>query len=78
MFVSDDKEEIAVFYFKVLAEIHEPIMIKLKGLNPDFDYVDKNGEIYSGDELMYMGIEIPKLEGDFRSVIWHFLCKTKY
>ncbi|MFC4766188.1 alpha-galactosidase [Effusibacillus consociatus] len=72
MFVSEDKREAFVAYFRVLAEANAPFAtIKLKGLNPELDYqMTENGKIYGGDELMYSGLLVPELHGDFQSVIW--------
>lgn len=81
MTVSEDKQEFVVFYYRVLAEANAPFSnLKLIGLNPKMNYrlvqIDyrliQNGEIYGGDELMYAGINIPELKGDFQSVIWRF------
>ncbi|PZE20560.1 alpha-galactosidase [Paenibacillus xerothermodurans] len=72
MFVSDDRTEALVAYFKVLAEPGEPLRsIRLRGLDTDSRYrVAGSGEIYGGDELMYKGLHVPVLEGDFQSLIW--------
>lgn len=73
-FVSIDQSETVVGYFKVLAEPNEPLkFLTFKGLNPDKYYQHMiNGRIYGGDELMYAGIAIPRLKGDFTSFLWHF------
>ena len=45
--------------------------LTLRGLNPDIDYCIKGKDgFYGGDELMYVGINIPELNGDYRSVTW--------
>lgn len=69
MFVSEDKKEALVFYFKVLAEPHMLNQrLVLKGLNPDFNYVSEHeGISYSGDQLLAAGINLPKLQGDYAS-----------
>ncbi|MBC2580453.1 alpha-galactosidase [Clostridium sp. DJ247] len=70
MFVSQDKKEAQVFYFKVLAEPNEILKIlKLKGLNPNLTYKINNDKCFAGDELMYVGINVPILKGDFQSVV---------
>jgi len=72
MFVSEDKKEALISYYKVLAEPNAPQQIlKLKGLNLDIDYtIMESGKSYGGDELMHVGIRVPELYGDFQSVIW--------
>lgn len=73
-FVSDDQSEIIVNYFVVLSQPAAAIRIlKLKGLNPDFQYKNiETGEIYGGDELMNVGITIPWIRKDFASSLWRF------
>ncbi|MEK4508334.1 alpha-galactosidase [Paenibacillus anaericanus] len=72
MFVSEDRKEAFAAYFKVLAEPNAPLnRLRLKGLDPDKSYcLQHNGEVYRGDELMYFGLSIPRLEGDFRSQLF--------
>lgn len=74
MFVNEEQTEAFVLYFKVLAEPNEPIRrLRLKGLNPAASYqLIENGELYGGDELIYAGIVIPPLAGDFQSISWRF------
>jgi alpha-galactosidase len=72
MFVSEDRSEALVAYFRVLAEANAPLsFIRLKGLDPNKDYeIIGSGEVYGGDELMYAGLNVPQRRGDFISVIW--------
>ncbi|MBM4763540.1 alpha-galactosidase [Bacillus sp. B15-48] len=75
MFVSEDQSEAVVGYFKILSQPAPPIRIlKLKGLHEDFLYqhVD-NGKVYGGDELMNVGLTIPRTKGDFISFFWRFV-----
>lgn len=74
MFVTEDKAEAFVAYFRVMAEPNGPnARIRLKGLDPENEYrLIDSGKIYGGDELMFVGINIPDLHGDFQSVIWRF------
>lgn len=72
MFVSEDKTEAFISYFKVLAVPNEPMKkMTLRGLDPNVDYrvTGKQG-FYGGDELMYSGLNIPELNGDYCSVTW--------
>lgn len=72
MFVSEDRKEAFAAYFKVLAEPNAPLCrLRLTGLDPNKSYrLQHNGKVYRGDELMYFGLSIPHLEGDFRSLLF--------
>ncbi len=72
MIVAEDKSEAMVAYFRVLAEPNDPLnRLKLKGLDPNRDYtIVEDGNTYGGDHLMYAGLVIPELKGDFQSRIW--------
>ena len=61
-------------FSKLLSQPAAPVRIlKLKGLHPDKLYRRyDNGEIYSGDELMYCGISIPLKKEDFRGEMYCF------
>lgn len=74
MFVSKDRGEAFVMYARVLQEPNEPLgRFRLRGLDPERDYeLDRDGLVYSGDELMYAGLQAPKLRGDFQSAVFHF------
>ncbi len=75
MFVSEDKSEAAIFYFKILAEAHEPLRIlRLKGLDPDRDYCLLGfDEIFTGDALMNAGFKVPVLIGAFQSSLFRLV-----
>ena len=72
--VSKDKSKFVGTYVKVLSLPAAPIRtIKFKGLNPNFNYKNiKTEEIFGGDELMNIGITIPKIKKDFFSIQWIF------
>ena len=72
MFVAPNKKEAIFAHFKVLDEGNSPfINVKLQGLDPDRQYeIIELEEIYGGDELMSVGLNIPKVKGDFTSVMW--------
>lgn len=74
MFVTEDKREFIVFYFKVLVVPNAPDKyLRLRGINDDFNYMlIDNGEIYGGDELQNAGLYIPDMPGDFQSVMLRF------
>jgi Alpha-galactosidase len=71
-FVAPDRSEAVGFYFRVLADAsYRPRFFKFKGLDPDalYEYVT-TGESFGGDELMYVGVNVPDEKGDFRSYFW--------
>jgi len=72
MVVAADKSEAFVAFFRVLAQPNEPIdWLRLAGLDPNADYeVVGTGERFGGDQLMFAGLLVPELEGDFQSVTW--------
>jgi alpha-galactosidase len=72
MIVSEDKKQALIGYFRVLAEPNAPLKsLRLKGLNPDFDYrIAGNEAEYPGDHLLYAGLPVNDLRGDFQSKIW--------
>ena len=74
IFVSEDQSEAVAFYYKILAEPNPPLArLQLTGLNPKFLYREiETGSIFGGDELMYAGIAVPLLKGDFTSARWRF------
>ncbi|WP_239004622.1 alpha-galactosidase [Paenibacillus tepidiphilus] len=75
MFVSPDRGEALVGYFRVLAGPNAPqARLRLQGLDPDKDYVlQETGAVYGGDRLMHAGLILPQLHGDFRSKLLHFV-----
>lgn len=72
IFVSEDHKEAFMAYFRILAIPNEPLArIFPRGLNPAFTYelIDEDMAL-SGDALMYAGLPIPLLKGDFQSYTW--------
>ncbi|OJG43024.1 hypothetical protein RV02_GL002944 [Enterococcus gilvus] len=72
-FVSKDKKESLLFYFKVLAEAAPKLdIVKCLGLQNDYVYSMDDAEQYSGYELQNSGFYLfPFLKGDFQSKIVH-------
>ncbi|MCC4044223.1 alpha-galactosidase [Enterococcus gallinarum] len=72
MYVSEDKQEAIVFYFRVLAEASAPLItLKLAGLAADTLYQMGKNKI-GGDELMQIGFYIdPALSGDYATQMVH-------
>lgn len=77
-FVSPDKAETVVFYFRVLAEPAQPVrVLTFKGLDPGSLYQNvATGDVFGGDELMHAGVTVPLTKGDFISHVWRFKRKT--
>ncbi|MFA9379739.1 MAG: alpha-galactosidase [Acetanaerobacterium sp.] len=76
MFISPDQKDIVVDFFKVLTSCNYKLdVLKLKGLDAKKKYrVEATGEILGGDELMYSGLVVPELIGDFQSYVWKLRC----
>ena len=76
MFVSKDKKEAIVFYFRVLVEASAPyVTLKLAHLDETLEYQIAN-HVISGDALMNIGMYIdPKLHGDYATQA--FVLKAK-
>jgi alpha-galactosidase len=73
-FVSSDRSKAYAVYVRTLAVPNGPLnKLRLKGLDPNKTYqLQDQDQIYYGDELMYAGIVIPDLSGDFQSITFHF------
>ncbi|RUS45576.1 alpha-galactosidase [Cohnella sp. AR92] len=73
-FVSEDRSEAYAIFVRTLAVPNEPLArLRLKGLDPEKNYELKGtGRVYGGDELMYVGLPVPKIEGDFGSLAFYF------
>ncbi|MFD2610941.1 alpha-galactosidase [Paenibacillus gansuensis] len=74
MFVSEDQNEAFAAYFRVLAEPNDAIRrVRLKGLHPEKLYkLHGTEQVYSGSQLMYAGLVLPQLHGDYQSAVWRF------
>lgn len=74
MFVSEDRKEAVVFFFRTLAVPNPPLgRLKLQGLDPDRDYrLEGESGLFAGDRLMHYGVNLPRLEGDFVSLVMKF------
>ena len=72
MHLSKDKNEIVVGYVKKYAEPNViPRRLKLKALEENSLYeVVQTKEVFGGDELMYIGLDIGDLVGDYASKNW--------
>ncbi|WP_461206031.1 alpha-galactosidase [Clostridium sp. DL1XJH146] len=79
MIISEDKSECLVYFYKVLATPHTfGFNLKLVGLDKNMLYkLLENNEFYGGDELMYAGIYLPNMKGDYISKVLHFKKSNK-
>ena len=73
MFISKDKKEALVFYYRVLVEASRPLeCLKLQGLDETKIYSMNADAIFGGDELMNIGFYIdPSLSGDYATQMFH-------
>ncbi|WP_211746092.1 alpha-galactosidase [Paenibacillus sp. Marseille-Q4541] len=71
-FVSTDGKQAVTGYFRILSKPAAPVRIlKFKGLDPAATYrIEETGEIHGGDELMYAGLTLPRMKGDFLSLLF--------
>src|SRR5690625_4325600 len=74
MFVSEDKSDAILFYFRVLAEPEAPYKrLILHGLDKNAKYKEENtGQIYGGDFLMHAGLPISPENTDYTSLVFKF------
>ena len=72
MFVSKDKKEVVVSFVRQQAVPHPKFeSLKLTGLEEDASYeVVGENAVYFGDELMYVGLNVPELTGDYAAKMW--------
>lgn len=72
MTLSKDKNFAIVSYVKQFAEVNNiPGRLKLKALDENSLYeIIETKEVFGGDELMYIGLEIEDLVGDYVAKIW--------
>lgn len=75
--VSKDKKEALVTFIQVLATPnYHSRRIYLKGLDEKKNYqIEGRDEVYSGEVLMYAGINIGRVFGDFKGTLIHLLEK---
>ena len=73
--VSKEKSETLVTYIQVLGRSnYHSRRIRLKGLKRNSKYKNEvTGEMYSGGVLMYAGINIIDVHGDFQGCLLHFV-----
>ena len=72
MFVSKDKKEVVVSFVRKRALPHPKFeSLKLVGLEEDASYeIVGEDAVFFGDELMYVGLNVPELVGDYAAKMW--------
>lgn len=77
MFVSQGKNTAFVACFRVLDIANRPLeSLKLQGLDEDKDYfISGLNGLLGGDELMYAGLWVGDITGDYQSKIWYLEAK---
>ncbi len=75
MSVTEDGTEAFAVHVNVLVEPNGPLeWLKLQGLDPAARYrVEGSGEVYGGDQLMYVGLPIPRAHVDYKSRAWRLV-----
>jgi alpha-galactosidase len=70
MIISDDSKQVLVYYFRHLAIPNDiEKKLHLKYLEPRALYTLEDGRKFYGDSLMYSGLRLPQMSGDFDSVM---------
>lgn len=75
MMVSEDGSEAFAVYVRVLAEPNAPFdWVQFKGLDEAAKYrLAGSDAVYGGDQLMYAGLPVPRLHGDYQKHMWRFV-----
>ncbi len=78
MSVSEDRGEAVVTHVTAQAQpFVQPGLLRLRGLNPDWDYRDEDsGRVYGGDELLYYGLPLKTAWGDYAGQQFHLMRVT--
>lgn len=75
MYVTEDKKEAVLFFYKVLTTPNAPLMrITLAGLEENYQYtITGYDSVLSGEQMMNFGLNIPSqlAWGDFTSMLCH-------
>ncbi|CAM3065845.1 alpha-galactosidase [Sporolactobacillus spathodeae] len=71
-FVNSTRTEAIGFFFIVLTDPSRTMhCFQFRGLDPNALYKNiATGDVFGGDELMYSGLTVPDVKGDFRSFVW--------
>lgn len=73
LIVNDDQSEFNVLIFQKLAQAAPRFpAFKLNYLDPDKIYKSDSGQLYGGDELMSIGLTLPRRKEDFYTYVYHF------
>lgn len=74
MIENEDGTEFILYHYTVLNSPNaKNAKIQIRGINPEYDYeLLGTGEVYGGDELIFDGITVPRMHGDFQSTVMRF------
>ncbi|MCD8076228.1 MAG: alpha-galactosidase [Lachnospiraceae bacterium] len=73
MVVSEDRSEALLTYVQVLAQTNrKSLRLRLHGLDADAFY-EIEGKRYQGAVLMYAGLLLPRMNGDFQTCLLHIV-----
>lgn len=72
MFISKDREEVVVSFVRQCTQPHPKfVSIQLVGLDKNVAYeIVGEDTVIGGDELMYVGLNVPKLIGYYAAKMW--------
>lgn len=72
MVVAKDGSEAVVSYFRQYARPNCGfVSLNLAGLDENASYEEmETGDVFGGDELMYIGLNAPFMEGDYAAALW--------
>ncbi|MGM0123966.1 alpha-galactosidase [Enterococcus sp. AZ194] len=70
--------QVIVTHVQILVQPNTvPKRLKLQELQPEKIYVDELGNSYTGNELMYIGLALPKPTHDYFSTVWSLKIEGK-
>lgn len=74
-FVSEEQDEALLSVVTMDTHCNAPVnYVKLKGLEEQAVYREENsGEVYTGAALMYAGLPVPAMMGEYQAVQLHFI-----
>ena len=77
-FVSEDKKEALLSVVTLSTHGNAPVnYVRLKGLDENRVYFEKYSQKeYLGSALMYAGLPLPIITGEYQSLQMHFVCKA--
>lgn len=78
MLAKDGSEALVTFVQVLNRPNFRSRRVRLQGLDPNAYYrLETSGQVYSGGALLYGGLPVPALWGDFKSCLFHLLREQK-